>query len=154
MFKIRGEALDLVKLQAEIWKLMTRWFSRVFPKMQMFVVTPCPFCFSIASRIRNVHKFLTLKRLFLGGGGVLQVKLKRVKSLISRKSLEISPRKVWIFPNDEKGINYFDHTPPLFFKVKTANYLGHFAPEKTICGYFQWNACTYYEKIYSRTSYS
>ena len=42
-----------------------------------------------------------------------------------------------IFLNDQKGISYFDYTPPVFFKVKTANFSGSLTSEKTMGGYFQ-----------------
>ena len=64
--------------------------------MQMFLVTPCPFCFSIiASKITNVHKLLPLKNFFRveggrgGGGGTISKSKTREITYISRKSFEL-----------------------------------------------------------------
>ena len=60
--------------------------------MQMFLVTPCPFCFSIiASKITNVHKLLPLKNFFRveGGGGTKSKSKTREITYISRKSFEL-----------------------------------------------------------------
>ena len=62
--------------------------------MQMFLVTPCPFCFSIiASKITNVHKLLPLKNFFRveggRGGGTISKSKTREITYISRKSFEL-----------------------------------------------------------------
>ena len=59
--------------------------------MQMFLVTPCPFCFSIiASKITNVHKLLPLKNFFrVERGGTKSKSKTREITYISRKSFEL-----------------------------------------------------------------
>ena len=47
----------------------------------------------------------------------------------------------------------YSDSPPLFLKVKTANFKGLFTSENAIGCYFQWNACTHFQKICSWTRY-
>ena len=47
----------------------------------------------------------------------------------------------------------YSDSPPLFLKVKTANFKGLFTSENAIGCYFQWNVCTRFQKICSWTRY-
>ena len=108
-----------LKLQAEIWKPITLLNSNnsTTPGISQYKKdsghTPLfLFCYHSFKYPKCLHIFTSKNLIFLEGWFLF---LKGMKSLISCKSLD----KVRMFLNGKKYINYFDCTPPLFFKVNS-----------------------------------